>query len=114
RIRDDWGEDNFTVKLQIDPDRANLVGITNLDVAAASATGVNGLQVATLREGDKQIPVLARLRMEERSQLSDVQNLYVYSTQGPQKVPLRQVSSIAYQIQTEKLRRFNQWSEPQK
>jgi len=109
RVRDDWGEENFTVKLQTDSDRANVAGITNLDVAASSATGINGSQVTVLREGDKQIPIVARLRMEERAQLADVQNLYVYSMQGSQKVPLRQVSSIEYGMQTEKVRRRNQF-----
>jgi multidrug efflux pump subunit AcrB len=109
RVRDDWGEDIFSVKLETDPDRANAAGITNLDVAASSATGINGNQVTVLREGDKQIPIVTRLRMEERAQLGDVQNLYVYSTQGAQKVPLRQVSSVEYGMQTEKVRRRNQF-----
>jgi multidrug efflux pump subunit AcrB len=109
RVRDDWGEENFTVKLQTDSDRANVAGITNLDVATSSATGINGSQVTVLREGDKQIPIVARLRMEERAQLADMQNLYVYSMQGSQKVPLRQVSSIEYGMQTEKVRRRNQF-----
>jgi multidrug efflux pump subunit AcrB len=109
RVRDDWGEDIFTVKLQTDSDRANVAGITNQDVAASSATAINGSQVTVLREGDKQIPIVARLRMEERAQLADVQNLYVYSTQGAQKVPLRQVSSVEYGMQTEKVRRRNQF-----
>ena len=30
----------------------------------------------------EQIPVVARLRMEERAQLADTKNLYVYSSQG--------------------------------
>ena len=109
RVRDDWGEDIFAVKLETDSDRANAAGITNLDVAASSATGINGSQVSVLREGDEQIPIVARLRMEERAQLSDVQNLYVYSTHGAQKTPLRQVSSIGYGMQTEKFRRRNQY-----
>lgn len=109
RVRDDWGADNFVVKLQVDPDRANLAGFSNLDVAASSVSGMYGYQVTTLREGNKQIPVLVRLRMEERAQLSDIQNLYVYSTQGSQKVPLGQISSIAYGMETQKLQRRNQF-----
>lgn len=109
RVRDDWGEEHFTVKLETDPDRANAAGITNLDVAVSSAAGINGTQVTTLRDGDKQIPVVTRLRMEERAQLSDVENLYVYSMQGAQKATLRQVSSVEYGMQTEKVRRRNQF-----
>jgi multidrug efflux pump subunit AcrB len=109
RVRDDWGDESFTVKLQTDPDRATLAGVSNLDVAAASAHAITGHSVTTLREGDKQIPVIARLRMEERAQLADLNNLYVYSSQGTGRVPLQQVSSVAYQMQTEKLRRRNQF-----
>ncbi len=109
RPRDDWGDESFTVKLQTDSDRANLTGITNLDVAAASATALSGYRLTSLREGDKQIPVVAQLRMEERARLDDINNLYVYSSSGSQRVPLRQVSSVSYQMQTEKLRRRNQF-----
>src|SRR5258706_8753544 len=109
RIRDDWGEESFAVKLETDPDRANAAGITNLDVAASSATGINGGQVTVLREGDKQIPVVTRLRMEERAQLADVQHPYLYFSQGAQKAPLRQVSSVDHEMQTETIRRRNQF-----
>lgn len=109
RIRDNWGAESFSVNLLTDADRANLVGISNLDVAGASATAMNGFEVATLREADKQIPVVARLRMEERAQLGDIQNLYVYSSQGQQKVPLSLISSINYGLKTEKLQRRNQF-----
>ncbi len=109
RVRDDWGDESFSVKLTTDPDRANLAGITNMDVAGASEAGLSGSRVTSLREGDRQIPVVAKLRMEERAGLDDINNLYVYSSSGTQKVPLRQVSSVDYGLQTEKLRRRNQF-----
>jgi multidrug efflux pump subunit AcrB len=83
--------------------------VTNLDVAAASLTALNGYQVSTLREGDEQIPVVARMRMDERAQLSDLQNLYVYSSQGSQKVPLQLISTLDYGLGTEKRQRRNQF-----
>jgi multidrug efflux pump subunit AcrB len=109
RVRDDWGDESFTVGLRTDPDRANLAGVSNLDVAAASSTAMGGHTLTSLRDGDKQIPVVARLRMEERAQLADINNLYVYSSQGTGRVPLGQVSSVEYRMQTEKLRRRNQF-----
>jgi multidrug efflux pump subunit AcrB len=109
RVRDDWGAESFAVRLRIDPDKANMAGVTNIDVAAASLTAMNGYQVSTLREGDEQIPVVARMRMEERARLSDVQNLYVYSQQDSQKVPLQLISRIDYGLSTEKLQRRNQF-----
>jgi multidrug efflux pump subunit AcrB len=109
RMRDNWGPESFTVRLKTDPDKANLSGLTNYDVAAASASAISGAKVGVLREGDKQIPVVARLRMEERSQLSDMSSLYVYSQQGTQKVPLQSISDVVYDMKTEKLQRRNQF-----
>ncbi|HKB08368.1 MAG TPA: efflux RND transporter permease subunit [Candidatus Polarisedimenticolia bacterium] len=107
RIRDNWGAENLVVKLQVDSDRANLAGISNQDIAGSSVVGMSGYQLTVLREGNKQIPVVARLRLEERARLSDVQSLYVYSSQGTQKVPLKQVSSIAYDLETAYIHRRN-------
>ncbi len=109
RVRDDWGADSFKVKLQVDPDRANFAGVSNLEVALASAAAMNGLPVTTLREDGDQIPVVARLRVEERARISDIQNLYVFSLQSAQRVPLGQVSRVGYAMDTEKVRRRNQF-----
>lgn len=83
--------------------------MTNLDVASASATGVSGHQVTTLREGDKQIPVVTRLRMDERARLDDINDLYVYSNTGTQRVPLSQISRVEYSLRSEVIRRRNQF-----
>jgi multidrug efflux pump subunit AcrB len=109
RVRDNWGPESFAVRLKTDPERANLSGLTNIEIAAASATAMNGSRMTVLREGDKQIPVLARMRMEERGRLSDISNLYVYSSSGRQKVPLDAVTTVDYGMQTEKLQRRNQF-----
>ncbi len=109
RIRDDWGDDRFDVQLVVDPDRAAAAGITNFDVASASTSGMSGIPVTTLREGNKQIPVIARLRADERARLDDINNLYVYSHAGTQKIPLRQVAHVAYSLKTEVIRRRNQY-----
>lgn len=103
RVRDDWDEKSFVMRLQIDSDRANLAEISNLDVAASSTAAMSGMPVNTFREGDKQIPIVARLRLEERAQLSDIQNLYIYSALSPNKIPLRTISSIQHDLETPKI-----------
>ena len=52
----------FDVRLEVDPDRANLAGVTNLDVAAASAGASErdrGFRVCAKATG--KIPIVARL-----------------------------------------------------
>jgi multidrug efflux pump subunit AcrB len=105
RVRNDWNDETTAVSLEIDPDRASMAGVSNLDVALASGAAMSGIPVTTLREGNKEIPVIAQLRMEERAQLSDIQNLYVYSSTGTQKIPLSQVSHVQNTIETQRIRR---------
>ncbi len=106
-VRDDWDTESSGVKLIIDPDRANLAGITNQDVASSSTSAISGHQLTTLQEGNKEIPVVGRLKVEERAQLSDIQNLYVYSSQGTSKIPLAQVSKIEHSMQTDRIVRLD-------
>lgn len=107
-IRDDWGRESLELKLDINADRANAAGVTNAEIAAAAGTGLSGAPISILREGRRQIPIVARLRFEERTTLDDLRNLYVYGSSGTQ-VPLNQVASVAYEMQGQKIVRFNQF-----
>ena len=109
RVRDNWGPEALEVKLRVDSNRANLAGLSNMDVALSSAAGMNGLQLTTLRNGSEQIPVVARLREQERSQLSSLEDLYVYAQHGPEKAPLPLVSSVEYDMATGRIFRRNQF-----
>src|SRR5262245_1142346 len=109
RVQEDWGSESFAVDVAIDPDRASRAGLSNADVAASTAIGLNGLTLTNMHEGDRTIPVVGRLRMEERARLGDLRNLYVYSTQGTEKVPLRQIASMSTGMRPEKIMRRNQF-----
>jgi len=98
-LRDDWFPDDVQQRIQIDPDRANVVGITNADVANASTAAMSGTTVGVFKEGDKNIPIVARLRMEERAQLADIKNLYVYSSQTNNRVPLLSVATVGNSLE---------------
>jgi len=103
-VQNDWLPESFDLGLEIDADRANLSGITNRDVAE-STQAISGNVVTALREGNLQIPVIARLRMQERAQLADIENLYVYASSGQEKVPLQTVSSVRAELTTQRIRR---------
>ena len=109
RVRDDWGEPTPRAVVHVDVDRANLARITNADVSDSIKAALYGVTSGVLREGDKQIPIVGRLRMEERAQLSDLRSLYVFSSQGAAPVPLEQVATVFWQPERPKIRRFDQY-----
>ena len=107
RVRDDWGDEGFFTYIDVDSAEANLAGVTNQDVAASSAVGISGAQATTMRQGNKDIPVIARLRPDERARLSDLDNLYVFSNETKSKVPLAQVARLNYGMEVDKLQRID-------
>ncbi len=106
-VRDDWFEDSFTVKLEVDSDRANLAGVTNKDVATSSLTALSGYEFTTYKEGNKDIPVMARLRVNERAELSDLESMYVYGIANNIKIPLIEVADLNYAMETSRIVRRN-------
>ncbi len=107
RVRNEWDAESSQVSLVVDPDRANLAGITNTDVANSATSAMSGTPVTSLQDGDKNIPVVARLKMDERSRLSDIQNLYVFGAQSGNKVPLVQISNVQNSMATDRIIRID-------
>ncbi|MCP3939869.1 MAG: efflux RND transporter permease subunit [Desulfobacteraceae bacterium] len=108
-VRDDWGKESFVFNIDVDEQRASMAGLTNQDIAMSSGAGISGTNVGTLRQGDKQIPIVARLRLDQRANIQNVENLYVYSSKNETKVPLMSVANTHYGFQTERIRRLEQF-----
>lgn len=109
RVRDDWGDPSVREVMNVDVDRANMAHVTNADVSSSIDAALHGVSAGVLREGDKQIPITGRARMEERAQLSDLHSLYVFSRQGAPPVPFDQVATISLEPVTSKTKRFDQY-----
>ena len=109
RVRDDWGETTVKEVTNVDVDRANLAHVTNADVANSVDAALHGITSGVLRDGYKQIPIIGRMRMEERAQLSDLHSLYVFAAQDTPPVPLGQVATISLQPVAPKIKRFDQY-----
>jgi multidrug efflux pump subunit AcrB len=105
KVGDDWGDPTLAVNLKVYPNRAALAGVSSYDVAYSSALANNGVHMTSLREGDKQIPVMAILRPAERATLSDLSSMYVYSSSSEQKVPLSEVAHLTYKMRTSRINR---------
>ena len=109
RVRDDWGDPSVREVVHVDADRANMAHVTNADVSDSINSALHGVTAGVLRDGDKQIPIVGRMEMEERAQLSDLHNLYVFSRQNVPPVPLDQVATTSLNPVAAKTKRFDQY-----
>jgi multidrug efflux pump subunit AcrB len=104
-IHDDWDPESLQINLQVAPDRANMTGVTNQDVAMMTNAGLSGYTATTLRERDRQVPVVLRLRPDERSRMEDMKTLQVFSSRAGTQVPLEQVGSFRTEMVSPKIGR---------
>jgi multidrug efflux pump subunit AcrB len=103
-IHDDWDPQALQINLQVSTDRANMTGVTNQDVALMTNAGLSGYTATTIRERDRQVPVVIRLRPDERSRMEDMKTLQVFSRSGTQ-VPLEQVGTFTPEMVTPRIAR---------
>ena len=91
-IHDGWGEHILQLDVDIEQQRANLAGVTNATIALSMNAFYTGYPLTIYREGDRQIPVLLRLRSSQRGSLEDLKNVYVQGFSG--KIPLASIADI--------------------
>ncbi|MEM9943061.1 MAG: efflux RND transporter permease subunit [Planctomycetota bacterium] len=91
-INDSWGVDGFQLDVDVDEERANLSGVSNIAVADTLNAYFSGLQLTSFREGDHQIPVYFRLRPEDRRNLAGIDAAFVEGDNG--KIPLNSVADF--------------------
>jgi len=94
-INFDWNELSKVVSVDIDQDKARLLGVSSQDLAGFLNMTLNGSTVTTFREGEKSIDVVIRGDRNEREQLAALGNLAVPTKSG-KSVPLAQVAKLNY------------------
>ena len=108
-VRDDWGNDAIRTRLEVDHDRAGLAGVSSRDIAISMYSGVVGAPIGYLREGRKNIPIVQLMEYEQRQTVTDLGQLYVYSSQAPVRLTLGQISKLTYSPETAVIHRVNQY-----
>ncbi|AXS81027.1 efflux RND transporter permease subunit [Dechloromonas sp. HYN0024] len=97
-INVDWSELSKSVEIEIDQDKARLLGVSSQDIAALLNMSLNGFTVTTYREGEKSIDVVLRGDREERSHLSSLDDLSV-PTRAGKSVPLSQIGRLKHSFE---------------
>lgn len=94
-VNPDWQEPSKVVRLQIDQQRARVLGVSSQDLANFLQSSLSGVPVTWYRERDQLIQILLRGPPEERARLSLLANLSVPTATG-KSIPLSQIAHIKY------------------
>jgi len=94
----DWEEQSKVVGIEIDQDKARLLGVSSQDVAQMLNTLVTGIPITSYRERDQSIDVVLRGDSSTRAQLALLSDLMVPTASG-KSVPLAQIGRIQYRFE---------------
>lgn len=93
KAHDDLGQRLPTLRIDIDQDRANTLGIDNQRVGSLAAVAFGASRVTDLREGDHLVPVNLRLRPDEITEADKIRSTYVESSRGGM-IPLESFAKL--------------------
>lgn len=92
-INFDWYEQSKAVRIEIDQDKARLLGISSQDIAQLLALSLQGQPATTLREGDKRVDVVLRAAGDTRLHPEQLASLMLPTASG-KSVPLAQIAHL--------------------
>ena len=90
-VNDNWNESIKVIRLEVDQEKARVLGVTSQSIAQASRVLLSGTTVGQFREADKLIDIVLRQPLNERQAIADLGNAYVPTASG-KAVPLLQVA----------------------
>ncbi|MEL0028824.1 MAG: efflux RND transporter permease subunit, partial [Perlucidibaca sp.] len=89
----DWDDQVRTLRLDVDQDKARLLGISSADISDTVQTVLSGAPVSQARRGEELIDIVVRGTPEERQSVADVGDIALFSRVGG-VVPLSQVAKV--------------------
>ena len=97
-VQFDWDEPSKVIRLQVDQNRARVLGISSQELAQFLNNAVSGITVTQFRERDELIDVVLRGAPAERVHLSFLRDLAIPSRNG-KAVPVTQIADIRYGLE---------------
>jgi multidrug efflux pump len=89
----DWNEQVRSVQVQVDQDKARLLGLSSADIQGLVQTALDGATVTQIRRGEELVDVVVRATPEERKRIGQLGDLQVFTRSGV-SVPLSQLARV--------------------
>lgn len=96
-IENNYGDESYKLKVDVNEEKANMVGVTNYDIAKTVRMVVNGLEITKLKQKDIEadtLPIVMRISDSDKSKKEILDKVYVTSQATNANVPLSQIAEI--------------------
>jgi multidrug efflux pump subunit AcrB len=109
-VQDTFGYDSYKLNIKVNEEKANLVGLTNYDVASTVRMAVNGLDITNLKQDnvdDDDIPVIIKIPEKNKKDREVLDNIFFTSSITGQNIPIHQIAKIDNEFSLNKVIRRN-------
>ena len=93
-----WEEPSKVLKVQVDQEKARLLGVSSVDIANILNGAMSELYITEFRQGNERIDLVVRGAEVERKKLSRLPNLMINTAAGT-SVPLSQLANITSEFE---------------
>lgn len=95
-VNRDWGEDLKALRLVVNQNKAQQIGVSSTDLEQQLNMLLSGVPLTYYFDRDETIPIIARLDKSERLQVNNLSN-YMIQTATGNFVPVGQLAKIAFE-----------------
>lgn len=103
---DNYGYSSNKLKIKVNEEKSNIVGVSNYDVASTVRMAVNGLQVSELKQKDideDPYPINIKIPDNHKTKREVLNDIYVTSQITGENVPLPQIANIVTESSMNKI-----------
>ena len=93
-----WNEKSKVMHLNVDQDKARMLGVTSQALASSLQAQLSGAPVTQFRENDKTVSMVFRFDAQDRNDPSRLKDLNVHIGNG-QYVPLDQIAKMSFEAE---------------
>ena len=95
--------------VDVNQDKASMVGLTNYDISSTVRMAVNGLEMTKIRPEDTEddVPVVLRIPSEDRKNVDMLNNIFITSQITGKNIPINQIADIRNEFYLNKILRRN-------
>ncbi|TCO78720.1 efflux RND transporter permease subunit [Marinisporobacter balticus] len=109
-VQDTFGYDSYKLKINVNEEKANLVGLSNQDIAATVRMAINGYDVTKLKQDhidDDDLSVIMKIPEEDKHNKEILEDLFFTSSITGKNVAIDQIATIDNEFALNKIIRRN-------
>ncbi len=92
-LKDNYISAKPEIRVDVDKEKAALMGLDAFTIAQAVKTAINGFKVGVYREGKDEYDIVARLPKEDRDSLEDIRRITVSGPKG-EPIPITSLADV--------------------